>query len=147
MEYFVFTLAILLLIGSISIAMPSKSSREISKIRMDAKMKGIKIASTIYGNNKFKNINSNSVSYQIKNDSSLKEGHFIKDKNDFILYSPVKLKYKDNFENIKKQLNNLSKSINEIIFTDSFIYFLWKELDGAKELENILEELKNLKNL
>ena len=110
-------------------------------------MKGIKIASTIYGNNKFKNINSNSVSYQIKNDSSLKEGHFIKDKNDFILYSPVKLKYKDNFENIKKQLNNLSNSINEIIFTDSFIYFLWKELDGAKELENILEELKNLKNL
>ena len=75
MEYFVFTLAILLLIGSISIAMPSKSSKEISKIRMEAKMKGIKIASTIYGNNKFKNINSNTVSYQIKNDSFLKEGH------------------------------------------------------------------------
>ena len=147
MEYFVLILAILLLVGSISIAMPSKSSREISKIRMEAKMMGVKIASTIYGKNKFKNKNSNSVSYQIKNETLLKEGHFIRDKTNLILYSPVKLKYIDNFESIEKHLNNLSESIEEIIFTDSFVFFLWKELDGIKELNNILEKLGNLKNL
>ena len=146
MEYFVLILAILLLVGSISIAMPSKSSREISKIRMEAKMMGVKIASTIYGKNKFKNKNSNSVSYQIKNETLLKEGHFIRDKTNLILYSPVKLKYIDNFESIEKHLNNLSESIEEIIFTDSFVFFLWKELDGLKELNNILEKLRNLKN-
>ena len=146
MEYFVLILAILLLVGSISIAMPSKSSKEISKIRMEAKMMGIKIASTIYGKNKFKNKNSNSVSYQIKNETLLKEGHFIRDKTNLILYSPVKLKYIDNFDSIEKHLNNLSESIEEIIFTDSFVFFLWKELDGLKELNNIIEELRNLKN-
>ena len=146
MEYFVLILAILLLVGSISIAMPSKSSREISKIRMEAKMMGVKIASTIYGKNKFKNKNSNSVSYQIKNETLLKEGHFIRDKTDLILYSPVKLKYIDNFESIEKHLNNISESIEEIIFTDSFVFFLWKELDGLKELNNILDKLRNLKN-
>ena len=146
MEYFVLILAILLLVGSISIAMPSKSSREISKIRMEAKMMGIKIASTIYGKNKFKNKNSNSVSYQIKNETLLKEGHFIRDKTNLILYSPVKLKYIDNFESIEKHLNNLSESIEEIIFTDSSVFFLWKELDGLKELNNILDKLRNLKN-
>ena len=146
MEYFVLILAILLLVGSISIAMPSKSSREISKIRMEAKMMGVKIASTIYGKNKFKNNNSNSVSYQIKNETLLKEGHFIRDKTNLILYSPVKLKYIDNFESIEKHLNNLSESIEEIIFTDSFVFFLWKELDGLKELNNILDKLRNLKN-
>ena len=146
MEYIVLILAILLLVGSISIAMPSKSSREISKIRMEAKMMGVKIASTIYGKNKFKNKNSNSVSYQIKNETLLKEGHFIRDKTNLILYSPVKLKYIDNFESIEKHLNNLSESIEEIIFTDSFVFFLWKELDGLKELNNILDKLRNLKN-
>ena len=146
MEYFVLILAILLLVGSISIAMPSKSSREISKIRMEAKMMGVKIASTIYGKNKFKNKNSNSVSYQIKNETLLKEGHFIRDKTNLILYSPVKLKYIDNFESIEKHLNNLSESIEEIIFTDSFVFFLWKELEGLKELNNILDKLRNLKN-
>ncbi len=146
MEYFVLILAILLLVGSISIAMPSKSSREISKIRMEAKMMGVKIASTIYGKNKFKNKNSNSVSYQIKNETLLKEGHFIRDKTNLILYSPVRLKYIDNFDSIEKHLNNLSESIEEIIFTDSFVFFLWKELDGLKELNNILDKLRNLKN-
>ena len=100
MEYFVLILAILLLVGSISIAMPSKSSREISKIRMEAQMMGVKISSTIYGKNKFKNKNSNPVSYQIKHTTTFKEGHFIRDKTDLILYSPVKLKYVDNFESI-----------------------------------------------
>ena len=107
---------------------------------------GIKISSTIYGKNKFKNKNSNPVSYQIKNTTAFKEGHFIRDKTDLILYSPVKLKYIDNFERIENNINKLSESIDEIIFTDSFVFFLWKELDGLKELNNILDKLRNLKN-
>ena len=57
MEYLVIVTAALLLIGSISIAMPSKSSRKISKLRIDAKMLGCKISSNLYGKNKFKNKN------------------------------------------------------------------------------------------
>ena len=145
MEYFVLILAILLLVGSISIAMPSKSSREISKIRMEAKMMGVKIASTIYGKNKFKNKNSNSVSYQIKNETLLKEGHFIRDKDKLILYSPVKLKYSDSFESLNEELQNISNSLEEVIFTSVSISFLWKELDGLDELKEIIKNFDKLK--
>ena len=146
MDLIVIILAALLLIGSISIAIPSRSSREISKIRMEAKLFGCKITSNLYGENQFKNYSKYSVSYRIKNKTYLKEGHFIRDKDKLILYSPVKLKYVDNFESIEKQLKNLSKSIDELIFTESFIFFLWKELGGLKELKTILDELGNLKN-
>ena len=147
MEYLVILTAALLLIGSISIAMPSKSSRKISKLRIDAKMLGCKISSNLYGKNKFKNKNSFDVSYQIKNLTTLKEGHFIRDKNKFILYSPVKLKYLDHFNDIERVLQGMPESANEIIFSNTSISFLWKESDGIKELETILEKLNDLKNL
>ena len=108
-------------------------------------MSGFKISSMLYGKNNFKNINSHSVSYQIKNKSDLREGHFIRDKNNLILYSPVKLKFSDNFQIIEKKLKNLSESIDEIIFTESYVYFLWKELDGLEELKDINKALRNLK--
>ena len=139
--------AALLLIGSISIAMPSKSSRKISKLRIDAKMLGCKISSNLYGKNKFKNKKSFDVSYQIKNVTTLKEGHFIRDKNKFILYSPVKLKYLDHFNDIESVLSDMPVSTNEIIFSNISISFLWKESDGINALETILEKLNDLKNL
>ena len=139
--------AALLLIGSISIAMPSKSSRKISKLRIDAKMLGCKISSLLYGENKFKNKNFFDVSYQIKNLTTLKEGHFIRDKNKFILYSPVKLKYLDHFNDIERVLSDMPESANEIIFSNISISFLWKESDGINALETILEKLNDLKNL
>ena len=108
-------------------------------------MIGFKISSMLYGKNNFKNKQSHSVSYQIKNKSDLKEGHFIRDKDSLILYSPVKLKFSDNFQTIERKLKNLSKSIDEIIFTESYVYFLWKELDGLEELKDINEALTNLK--
>ena len=108
-------------------------------------MIGFKISSMLYGKNNFKNKHSHSVSYQIKNKSDLREGHFIRDKNNLILYSPVKLKFSDNFQIIEKKLKNLSESIDEIIFTESYVYFLWKELDGLEELKDINEALTNLK--
>ena len=145
MEYFILFLVVIMLVGSISIAIPSKSSRKISKLRIEAKMIGFKISSMLYGKNNFKNKHSHSVSYQIKNKSDLREGHFIRDKDSLILYSPVKLKFSDNFQTIEKKLKNLSESIDEIIFTESYVYFLWKELDGLEELKDINEALTNLK--
>ena len=145
MEYFILFLVVIMLVGSISIAIPSKSSRKISKLRIEAKMIGFKISSMLYGKNNFKNKQSHSVSYQIKNKSDLKEGHFIRDKDSLILYSPVKLKYSDNFQTIERKLKDLSESIDEIIFTESYVYFLWKELDGLEELKDINEALTNLK--
>ena len=145
MEYFILFLVVIMLVGSISIAIPSKSSRKISKLRIEAKIIGFKISSMLYGKNNFKNKHSHSVSYQIKNKSDLREGHFIRDKDNLILYSPVKLKFSDNFQTVEKKLKNLSESIDEIIFTESYVYFLWKELDGLEELKDINEALTNLK--
>ena len=145
MEYFILFLVVIMLVGSISIAIPSKSSRKISKLRIEAKIIGFKISSMLYGKNNFKNKHSHSVSYQIKNKSDLREGHFIRDKDGLILYSPVKLKFSDNFQTVEKKLKNLSESIDEIIFTESYVYFLWKELDGLEELKDINEALTNLK--
>ena len=147
MELLVILTVILLLVGSISVALPSKSSRKISKIRIEAKKLGFKITSTLYGKNSFKNKKSFNVFYQIKNSVNLKEGHFIRDKDELILYSPVKLKYSENFCSIKNELKGLTESIDEIIFTSSFISFLWKESDGIEVLKAILEKLENLKNL
>ena len=144
MEYLVIVTAALLLIGSISIAMPSKSSRKISKLRIDAKMLGCKISSNLYGKNKFKNKNSFDVSYQIKNLTTLKEGHFIRDKNKFILYSPVKLKYENGFESMINAINDISPNLMEIIFTNSSVTFLWQEKEGISVLENIIKKINYL---
>tara|TARA_B100000965_G_C19536950_1_gene733812 strand:+ start:858 stop:1301 length:444 start_codon:yes stop_codon:yes gene_type:complete len=146
MEYIVFLVAIIFLIGSISIALPSKSSRKISKVRLEAKLLGCKIISILYGNTKFKNNNSLDVSYQIKNNTNLKEGHFIRDKDILILYSPVKLKYSDKFNDINKVLQNMSLSLEEIIFNNVSISFLWKETSGTEELKLILNDFDELNN-
>ncbi len=143
-EIFVFIIALVFLVGSISLALPSKSSKEKSKVRMRAKMLGCKISSTLYGKNTFKNINSIDVSYQIKNNSSFKEGHFIKDKEQFILYSPVQLKYQNGFEKMILSLNNISPYLDEIIFSNANISFLWNEKKGISNLELILEKINNL---
>ena len=138
MEYIVFFGAVILLIGSISIALPSKASRKISKTRMEAKLLGCKISSTLYGENKFKNKSSIEVSYQITNKTNLENAHFIRDKDKLILYSPVKLKYSDSFDNLSIMIEKMSDSLDEIIFSKSSISFLWKEKNGIEELKLIL---------
>ena len=143
-EIFVFIVAVIFLVGSISLALPSKSSKEKSKVRMRAKMLGCKISSTLYGKNTFKNINSIDVSYQIKNNSSFREGHFIRDKEQFILYSPVQLKYQNGFEKMILSINNISPYLDEIIFSNANISFLWNEKKGISNLELILEKINNL---
>ena len=146
MDHIVIILAALLLIGSISIAIPSRSSREISKIRMEAKLFGCKITSNLYGENQFKNYSKYSVSYRIKNKTNLKEGHFIRDKDKLILYSPVKLKYSDQFNDINNVLQNMSMNLVEIIFKNVSIVFLWKEKSGIEELKKILKDIDKLNN-
>ena len=142
-EIFVFFIAVIFLVGSISVALPSKSSKEKSKVRMQAKILGCKISSTLYGKNTFKNVNSIDVSYQIKNKSSVREGHFIRDKQQFILYSPVQLKYQNGFEQMIFNLNNISQHLDEIIFSERRIIFLWDERKGVSNLEQILERINN----
>ena len=144
MEYVIFFTALMVLIGSVSIAMPSKSSRKVSKVRMEAKILGCKISSTLYGENKFKNKSSIEVSYQIINETNLKDAHFIRDKDKLILYSPVKLKYSDSFNSLNIMLEKMSDSLDEIIFAKSSISFLWKEKKGIEELKLILVGLKKI---
>ena len=141
MEYIIFFTALMVLIGSVSIAMPSKSARKVSKVRMEAKKLGCKISSTLYGENKFKNKTSIEVSYQIINETNLEDAHFIRDKDKLILYSPVKLKYSDSFDSLNVILNEMSDSIDEIIFTRTSISFLWKEKNGIEELKLVLARL------
>ena len=143
-EIFVFFIAVIFLVGSISVALPSKSSKEKSKVRMQAKILGCKISSTLYGKNTFKNANSIDVSYQIKNKSSVREGHFIRDNQQFILYSPVQLKYENGFDQMILNLNNISPHLDEIIFSKANISFLWDEKKGISNLEQILERINNL---
>ena len=141
MEYIIFFTALMVLIGSVSIAMPSKSARKVSKVRMEAKKLGCKISSTLYGENKFKNKTSIEVSYQIINETNLEDAHFIRDKDKLILYSPVKLKYSDSFDSLNTLLNEMTDSIDEIIFTRTSISFLWKEKNGIEELKLVLAGL------
>ena len=142
MEFLIILVVISFLIGTISFALPSKSSREISELRMNASKMGFKISPSNIGQNSFKNKDVNSMIYSIKNETNLKEAHFIRDKDELILYSPLKLKYSDGYDEIKSKLNSLSPHVIEIMFSSSFIAFIWREKAGIDELEKILNLLK-----
>ena len=146
MEYLFFFTALLLLIGSVSMAIPSKSSREIAKVRMESKLLGCKISSILNAKSKFKNKESLDVSYHIKNKTNLKEGHFIRDKGKLILYSPMKLKYTDKFNYINSVFQGMSVNLVEVIFNEVSISFLWKENTGIDELKKILIDIDKLNN-
>ena len=142
MEFLIILIVISFLIGTISFALPSKSSREISELRMNASRMGFKISSSNIGQNSFKNKDVNLMIYSIKNETNLKEAHFIRDKDELILYSPLKLKYSNGYDEIKSKLNSLSPHVLEIMFSSSFIAFIWREKAGIDELEKILNLLK-----
>ena len=144
-EYLVFLLALLFLIGSVSLAIPSKKSQKISKLRMEARKLGANITSLLYGSSDFKNYKKEEVYYQIQNKSGLKEAHYIRDKNKLLLYSPVKFKYSERFVNINLQIEKVSESIKEIIFTEKNIKFIWNEIDDISELKLIIDKLNQIK--
>ena len=143
MEIIVVITVMAFLIGTISFALPSKSSRKISTLRIEASKLGFKISSSSIGKNLFKNKELNNMIYKIKNTSNLKEAHFLRDKDELILYSPLKLKYSDDYNEIQNGLQNLSPFVLEIIFSNSSISFIWKENEGLDELIKIYNLLKN----
>ena len=142
MEFLIILVVLSFLIGTISFALPSKSSREISKLRINASRMGFKISPSNIGQNSFKNKDINLMIYSLKNKTNLKEAHFIRDKDELILYSPLKLKYSDGYDEIKSKLNSLSPHVLEIMFSSSFIAFIWREKAGKDELEKIYNLLK-----
>ena len=143
MEIIVVITVMAFLIGTISFALPSKSSRKISTLRIEASKLGFKISSSSIGKNLFKNKELTNMIYKIKNTSNLKEAHFLRDKDELILYSPLKLKYSDDYNEIQNGLQNLSPFVLEIIFSNSSISFIWKENEGLDELIKINNLLKN----
>ena len=142
MELLIIFVVISFLVGTISFALPSKSSKKISELRMNASKLGLKITPSNIGKNSFKNRDVNLMIYSLKNNTNLKEAHFIRDKDELILYSPLKLKYSDEYDEIKSKLNSLSPHVIEIMFSSSFIAFIWREKAGIDELEKILNLLK-----
>ena len=144
MEYIVIILVVIFLIGSVSFSMPSKKSKQIAQLRLDAVKLGFKISSLAYSNISFKSDDMSLASYQIKNLSNIKDAHFIRDKDEFILYSPSKLKYSNEYESLLLSIRSLPETVIEIIFSEALIVFLWNENLGVDELRRIDSDLKKL---
>lgn len=144
MELIIIFVVITFLIGTISLAVPSKSSRKISNLRMEASKLGFKIIPSNLSTLSFKNKDFSLVCYQFKNETNIKEAHFIRDKDELILYSPLKLKYSDEYDDIKAKLNKFSFYVHEIIYSKTLIAFLWEEKSGLEELKNISSSIKEL---
>ena len=144
MELIIILTVIIFLIGTVSIALPSKSTREISNLRLEASKLGFKIISSKLSTQSFKNKDFSLVCYQLKNETNIKEAHFIRDKDDLILYSPLKLKYSDGYDEMKVKLNKFSLKVHEIIYSKTLIAFLWEEKSGLEELKNISSSIKEL---
>jgi hypothetical protein len=144
MELIIIFVVITFLIGTISLAVPSKSSRKISNLRMEASKLGFKIIPSNLSTLSFKNKDFSLVCYQFKNETNIKEAHFIRDKDELILYSPLKLKYSEEYDEIKSKLNKSSLYVHEVIYSKTLIAFLWEEKLGLEELKNISDSLKEL---
>ena len=145
MELIIVFVVITFLIGTISLAVPSKSSRRISNLRMEASRLGFKIIPSNLSTLSFKNKDFSLACYHFKNETNIKEAHFIRDKDELILYSPLKLKYSDDYDGIRKVLSKLPNEVSEIIFSSTHILFLWNEKGGMEvldEVSNVIEKLE-----
>ncbi len=144
MGFIISALVVIFFIGSASFLIPSRRTKHIAQLRLDAVKLGFKISSLAYSNVSFKSDDIKLASYQIKNTSNIKEAHFIKDKNEFILYSPSRLKYSEEYESLLMSIRSLPESIIEIIFSKAVMVFLWDENLGIEELRRIDSDLKKL---
>ena len=144
MQALVIIMVILFLFGSVSLAMPSKNTRIISKLRLDAMKKGFKITALKISNFNFKSKDFSLMVYQLRNTANLKEAHFIRDKDELILYSPLKLKYSDDYDGIRKVLSKLPNEVSEIIFSFTHVLFLWNEKGGIEVLDEVSNVIKKL---
>ena len=144
MEILIVVFVILSLIGSISFLKPSKKMKALSVIRLQASKEGFKIGSTSILRKKFKTWTPQVAIYQIKNHSSYKDMHYIQRENTLQLYSPMSLKYDQEFLMIEKKILSLPNSVLEIIFFQSNIAIVWNEMQGYEELLRIKTAILNI---
>ena len=82
--------------------------------------------------------------YQIKNHSAYKDLHYFRQDNSLTLYSPMSLKYDQEFLEIETKILSLPDSILEIIFFQSNIAIIWDEMQGSDELLKIKTAILNI---
>jgi hypothetical protein len=141
MELLIIIFISLFFLGAVSFLKPSKKMKALSEIRSVASKEGFKIGSTAELRNKFKNWDPRVAIYQLKNTSSLKELHYIKENNVLCLYAPISIKYAENFKEIESKISTLPSSVLEIIFFQSNIAIVWDEMLGVDELLIIKEAI------
>ena len=141
MELLIIIFISLFFLGAVSFLKPSKKMKVLSKIRSVASKEGFKIGSTAELRNKFKKWDPRVAIYQLKNTSSLKELHYIKENNVLRLYAPTSIKYDENFKEIESKISALPNSVLEIIFFQSNIAIVWDEMLGVDELSRIKEAI------
>jgi hypothetical protein len=145
-EFLIIVLVILFLTGAISFLKPSKKMKTLSETRFLASKDGFKIGSSSQLRKKFKSWTPQVAIYQIKNDSSFKDMHFIREGNALILYAPISLKYDEQFTVLQEKILLLPNSVLEIIFFQSNIAIVWNELHGHEELLKIKTAILNICN-
>ena len=145
-EFLIIVLVILFLTGAISFLKPSKKMKTLSETRFLASKDGFKIGSSSQLRKKFKSWTPQVAIYQIKNDSSFKDMHFIREGNALILYAPISLKYDEQFTVLQEKILLLPNSVLEIIFFQSNIAIIWNEMQGHEELLKIKTAILNICN-
>ncbi len=71
MGYIISALVVIFFIGSASFLIPSRRTKHIAQLRLDAVKLGFKISSLAYSNVSFKSDDIKLASYQIKNSSNI----------------------------------------------------------------------------
>ena len=113
-------------------------------IRLEAAKEGFKIGSTSALRKKFKIWTPHVAIYQIKNHSAYKDMHYLRQENLLKLYSPMSLKYDQEFLDIEIKILSLPDSVLEIIFFQSNIAIVWDEMRGSDELLKIKTAILNI---
>ena len=144
MELIIPLLVLLFLAGSISFLRPSKKMKFLAELRLSALKLGFKIDSSNAMKGMFKNDQSDLVSYQLRNTTFIKEGQFVREGDAMNLYDPASLKFDQNFPNIEEKINQLPRSVLEIIFFESNIAILWNEKLGIEELKKIYNSINKI---
>jgi len=141
MEILIVVFILLFLVGAFSFLKPTKKMKALSGIRLEAQKEGFKIGSTPQLRKKFKNWTPQVAIYQLRNNSTYKNLHYIKHENGLHLYDPIAFKYDKKFTEIEKKISKLPESILEIIFYQSNIAIVWDEMFGIDELLKIKEAI------
>ena len=144
MELIIPLLVLLFLAGSISFLRPSKKMKFLAELRLSALKLGFKIDSSNAMKGMFKNDQSDLVSYQLRNTTFIKKGQFVREGSVMNLYDPASLKFDQNFPNIEEKINQLPRSVLEIIFFESNIAILWNEKLGIEELKKIYHSINKI---